>query len=217
MAKLKESDIALAAMQYLQSMQWDCYPEAQFNAYDKRADIAATRDGLLYIVEAKVSFSWQLFEQALGWVNKAHYVSVAVPSSSIPSQRITDLCREKGIGIIGVYTRMLPMEADVYSSPPLHRSAHRVAKKLIAKLHPDMKQFTPGTTGSFSTPYTRTMKEIQGFIKRNPGCGLKDIMNNCTHHYQSDSSARTAIPKWIRHNGYARVEIEGRTLRFYPN
>lgn len=216
--RFKESDIARVAMEYLQGFGWDCFPEAQFHAYDRRADIAAVRDGLLYIVEAKVTFSWTLLEQAFGWLYKAHYVSVAVPGGRIPFAA-EGLCREKGIGIIGVYPSANSKHDDqiyISESPRLHRSAHTIAKIYIEHLHEDMKQFTPGTTGSYSTPWTRTMNEIKDYITKNPGCLLKDIMNDCKHHYRTDMSARSAIPKWIEGKGFASVKRDGRILRFYP-
>ena len=59
--KISESDIGAAVMDYLSHDGWNCYPEAQFNSFNQRADIAAVKGGILLIVECKTSCNLALF------------------------------------------------------------------------------------------------------------------------------------------------------------
>jgi len=220
---VKETELAAAVMRWLQEQGWDCYPEAQFRSYGGRADIAAVRDGRLWIIECKLSLSTALLDQAHEWIGAAHYVSIAVPSLKRRSSYggvVDFFLQEKGIGLIRVATRYTGDLDPLETIPPrLHRYAHHRAKKLIKLLHPDMKHYAPGNdNSSFSSPFNRTMKDVAGFVRLHPGCTVKEIVDNVPHHYGSSATARSAIPQWLEH-GFEkyqiRVKMDGHRRRFY--
>lgn len=74
-----EALVATRTMRWLTEMGWDCYPEFQPPHGPGRADIAARKGPLLWIIEAKKTLSMDLMRQAVGWIDEAHFVSVAVP------------------------------------------------------------------------------------------------------------------------------------------
>ena len=221
---MKEIELAAAVMGWLEEYMWDCYPEAQFESYGRRADIAAVRNGRLWIIECKNTLSTVLLNQANDWVPAAHYVSVAVPSlrrrSSYGGVIDYFLCG-KGIGLIRVAERYNGDLDPLETIPPrLHRYTHYRATELIKLLHADMKRYAPGNdTGSFSSPFNRTMRDVADYVRRNPGCTVKEIVDNVEHHYRSSANARSAIPQWLTSDiekYQVRVELDGNRRRFYP-
>ncbi len=217
MKKIKESDLAKSVLTHLETEGWDCYPEAQMSYGRGRADIACTKEGALWIIEAKLSLSLKLLEQADGWVNTkaAHRVSIAIPYRSI-SPFVYNLCRDRGVGII--------MATKQFRSIYVHKEATELdtrapkVKKMIDSLHPDMKEYQPGTTSGYSTPYNRTMKAIRLYLTVNPGAFLKDIIKDVPHHYASDRTASTCIPNAVKEFEKGKIQsrkIKGR-WRFYP-
>lgn len=220
-----ETELAQIVMDWMTADGWDCFPEAQFHAYSKRADIAAARFGFLHVVECKRSMSLALLAQAQAWIGRAHYVSIAVPAgcrTSNGSFLAEKWCKSLGIGVFMVNrggTLYGKEREPVYVRewPRLNRAAHRDAKTRIGQLHEDMKQYAPGAKAGYSSPYRRTMDRVREFIQAMPGCTVKDILDNCSHHYLCDATARSCIPKNLMtiEKGI-RAERDGRMWRFYP-
>lgn len=214
---MNERDVAIPVMEWLKADGWDCYPEANVHYFNERADIAAVRNGKLWIVEAKTSLSLQLLDQAYKWTYKAHFVSVAIPwrRRDIP-MIASQFLKTNKIGLITVYKHSV----EAHIGPGVNRSAHAYAKRVISGLHPDMKRYVPGTpaTEGYSTPFRRTINEAVRFIYKHPGCSIKDVMNGINHHYLSDATARSCVPKWLREleSDRIRAEVKGRKLLFYP-
>jgi hypothetical protein len=214
---IREADIALPALRWIEAQGWDCYPEAQLKHAGGRADIAAVRGQILWIIEAKIAFSLSLLEQAYAWVNLAHYVSVVISRRRLRNTMFAEhLCRSVGIGVIYVDS-----DSAVYETlpPRLHRSAALSARRAISELHQDMKKYTPGGRSSdgFSTPWKRTMDAVQEYIVENPGCTIREIIDVVPTHYSNSRTARSSIPVWLRDERFPiRVENDGKLLRFYP-
>jgi hypothetical protein len=80
---MRESEIGASVMAWLENMGWDCYPEAQFESYGNRADIAAVRDGLLWVVECKTTACLALIEQAVEWIGYTHYNCASTAISAL--------------------------------------------------------------------------------------------------------------------------------------
>ena len=228
-----ETELAQIVMDWMTADGWDCYPEAQFYSGDKRADIAAVRGGLLHIVECKLSFSAEVIWQAQKWKGFAHWTSVAIPHTSRWSKgrnMFGAYCSWQGVGVIEVRKNAGFNHAyqDVYYliQPKLDRAAHRTIKSLnlLDKLHPDMKNYAPGSCSergqyTHSTPFRRTMKQVKRFIEANPGCSMKEIMDGLEmHHYASDKTARSCITSALTTFDAKGIRAErvGRSWKFYP-
>jgi hypothetical protein len=189
-----EAEVADRAMAYLSGLGWDCYPEAAFGR-GNRADIAATWNGQLWIVECKLSASLSVLDQAIRWVGQAHRVSVCCPG--IPSVgAFMDVLRLHGIGGIAPSSRA---DEPCFAKPParLNRAAHRFAQRLIGKLHPDMKNYTPGTKAGFSSPWRRTMDAAILEVKRSGGCTIRHLVDSIQHHYLTPETARNSLLTWL--------------------
>ncbi len=158
-----------------------------------RADMVAVKDGILHVFECKCSFSIKLLEQCYDWVRTkaVNRVSLCVPYSC-RSTFSMEVARRFDLGI-HFWMRQGTILPEVLA-PQLPTVDSKV-QKMLASLHPDMKNFAPGTTADkgFSTPYNRTIGRVKEFVRQNPKCGLTDILANVEHHYASKSSARTSL------------------------
>lgn len=200
MKKLKEEDLAIKVLQHMKDEGWDCYPEAQLKYARGRADIAALKDDTFRIVEAKTSLSLQLLNQANEWIHMqgVDEVCVAVPNVRI-SRLVEEILRWKGIGLYHVirgfnqrHQRFGVKEVQEIIAPRRLEVHKARRKRVIESLHPDMKNYKPGTTSGYSTPYNRTIKMILEYLKDHPESTLDDLVK-LDHHYASKSSAKRSL------------------------
>jgi hypothetical protein len=215
----KESDLAATVQRWLEEYGWDCYPEAQFKTAEGRADIAALKGNLLWIIECKTSFTLALLEQARRWIGNCHHVSVAVPYRSFG--RVQEwFCRAAGIGILVVnrYSYYGQNAVDEVLRPRMPSLKHCRAGRYISQLHPDMKKYAPGSTADkgYSSPWKRTMDAAVGYIEQHPGCQLKEVIKNINHHYHTAASANGSLRTWLEKDKRVRVESACRPWKFYP-
>ena len=218
-----EAELAALVMARLEADGWDCYPEAQFRSYLGRADIAAKRGRILWVVECKTTFGLSVIAQARAWKGYANYRSVAVPMgrSSGGRSMASEICALLGIGILEVGKDRVYGGTDNRVRELIRpRLDRKVGYGLVDCLHPDMKRYAPGTTSGegYSTPFSRTMDRCIEFIKERPGCTVKELIESIDHHYASLASAKTAIPYWLDSPKFpVDVRKEKGRLRLYPN
>lgn len=196
MKKLSEEDVAKNILLYLEGQGWNCYPEALLKYSNGRADIAATKDGILRIVEVKMSLSLALLNQANEWIlsEGVDEVFIAIPNLKV-SHLVSEILRWKGIGMLMHYPYSIyANKVNVVCTGGRRLNVREGRKKkMIDSLHEDMKNYSPGTKVGFSTPYNRTIKRIEEFILEK-GCPvtMKEILK-LEHHYASSSSARSGL------------------------
>lgn len=222
--KIPETFIAQAVMLHLQGWGWDCYPEAGMSSASGRADIAATRGPVLWVVECKTGFTLALLDQAMAWLGKANLVSVAIPERRYSQTAMTFL-GEKGIGVLeyrSSYSRE-PDPRDVRErlKPRFFRDrpgVFDVPKQNRLSLHPDMKRAIPGSKdGGYSTPWRRTMEAAENHVRHNPGCTVKELAAAIDHHYSTAGSAHGSLLHWLPLKTRVRVDSSRVPHRLYLN
>ena len=215
-----ETDVAACMVAWLHEWRWDVWQEVTFRGGSERADIVAVRDGLLLVVEAKSSLTFDVIAQARDWT--AHYRAVVVPHARKSRGRSLAhfLCRDLGIGLYETEGKTVQEVVP----PRLVRWPRRdqTVKRMIAQLDSFPRDFAPAGTATGKgwspyTPYQNTMRRIRAFLKEKPGSDIKDILSYVAHHYASPASARGAIPKWLQsvEKDWCRVEWDGKQMRFY--
>lgn len=225
---ISEADMATRMMDYLEGWGWDCYPEADLPYFGGRADIAAVRRGVLWIIETKLSFTLALLDQALARRQGAHIVSIAVPryknrNAAWPirqSSAAALFCRQNGIGVFSVDTGWRE-HADIYEDLRprwTDRRLFSIVKQNMEYLHPDMKRYAPGAVGKYgwSTPWRRTMNKAQEFIAANPGCTIKELVESIDHHYSNNASARGSLLHWLEVKKVCRMDRSGHAVKLFP-
>ena len=214
---MKEADIALVVREGLIKAGWDVFPEASMLYGRGRADLACTMNDSLFVVETKLSLSMKLIDQANEWIRTkaVGQVAIAVPNRPVP-RIVHEICQWKGIGIIMVH---LPTRRIEIVREPVNLVIWPVkARKMMDSLHPDMKNYTPGTNKKWSTPYNRTMGKVREFVTERPGEKIGVVVDSVEHHYSSRSSALQSMPRAIRRfeGGTLRIQKRKGRLHVYP-
>jgi len=212
---MKEVEIAEAVTGWLIDQHWECYFEVQVHSLGRVADIVAVRGPLVYIIECKNTLSLRVLQQASLW--RSHLRSIAVPkpkptryyrSDRDGAYQIAKNCLEIGIIEVSGPRKMIDGKTIVWDveevvRPKLKRDFHRSAQRIRQVLSPDHKTFAPaGSAGrGHWTPYKSTMRSLQHFIRKNPGCTFKEIGDALGRmHYSNLGSAignlRKALVLW---------------------
>jgi len=93
------------------------------------------------------------------------------------------------------------------------------ARKLRDCLTPEHRTYAEaGTnTGRHWSPFQATKRDLIKYVEKHPGCTMKDAIDGITHHYSSDSNARSTLGKWIGDGVISEIkpEQDGRSFRMY--
>ena len=201
-----ETDVAASIIAYLDNLHWEVFQEVTGAA--GRADIVARQGSLIWIIEAKTTFGLPVIAQARRWRQHAHLVSVGTPRYLGDFDFGREVCQMVGVGILCASHR--PQHADGSMSsellrPRLNRHPHR-----LPKLCEEHKTYAPAGTngGGYFTPFNRTCKDIRDVVTRaGEGMPLKRVIDLVDHHYNSNSTARNCMRKWIECGKVPGVEI----------
>jgi hypothetical protein len=220
MEKLKEVDLAVPVIAWLEEQHWEVYQEVQFSS--NRVDIAAVRNNLLWAIECKTSMTFSVLEQAWRW--PVHFRSVAVPASKEERVFVYHIAKHLQVGVLtvgldGWLDGKQYIKVEEVVDAPLIRLNHGYAKHLISKLLPEHKtSLAAGSAGGgYYTPYKATMDNVRRFIKEHPGCTLKDIMAGLDkYHYSNPTSAKTCIRKALAdwESDWCEVEATGKEFTY---
>lgn len=199
-----ETELAEKVIEYLQNLKWDVYQEVQIESYGYIIDIVAIQNNRIWVIECKRSFSFDLLAQAHNHLGFANYVSIAVPEGSMYSRRHNviklkkDILKSYGIGCLEVsknnmYVNQFVMERV---SPKLCRKISKLYKRHLCEQHKTWAK-AGNSNGNRYTPFAHTVDQFKKYIKRNPGCSIAEAINSITHHYASDSTAKSSIANWL--------------------
>lgn len=221
-----ESSLAAAVIGWLKLQGWDVYQEVQCATYGRTADIVAVRASLTWIIEAKLSMTLAVLEQAHKWNGWANLVSIAVPATTGKALRGSQFaslaCHHFGIGVIKVEHSGRRESFDHYiTSREGSRSRRLIGKGIAEMLHERQRDFAPAGNpdGARFTPYGQTCEELSKIVTKQPGISLKDALRSLQHHYSSVSSARTALTKWGLKGTVKGVEFRrtGKAINLFPH
>lgn len=177
---LRETDLFEPVKQWLEKRGWEVYSEVE--AYAGRADIVAKQHPVYGVVEMKTSLTHELVDQALRWLNYAHYVWIAIPARKkhFPYY-LRQLFEEKGIGVLEVYFSKYYLPADApdnhtcqcYLPARYNRPVVNGLKKTSWKTWPEILReehktwLTGGSNGGgYVTPYKLTMRDVKEYLRR---------------------------------------------------
>lgn len=210
-----EAALGPPVIAWLESQGWNVYQEVESGRQSYRADIVATKDKLVLVVELKTSLTFELLYQAQRWRDKAHHVYAAVPACRPSDGRrmAMSVFEERGIGVLVVTTDSRGHIADrvkVQAQAPFFRQAD--AERLRQRIKPEHKHAAVAGSkgGGYSTDFTRTLERIKYVARSNPGITLRKAIEEVDHHYASVASARAQIVKLMRSGVIKGLRIERR-------
>lgn len=209
---MTEAELAAHVVEYLKTYGHEVFQEVEMVNW-KRADIVARIQGTrpLWCIETKVTLSWSLMDQVLNRKPYFHRVSIAIPATKDIADSADRFCALLGIGILSVHS---DGRVDEIRKPEFRR---RVLDKKV-ELFEEQKDFVAaGTKGTYFTPFKRTVSLLTRHVKRNPGCTIKEAVQDIDHHYSSPASAKGTLIQRIRQGAITGIEIRGsRPMRLYP-
>lgn len=222
-----ETALAGTVVRYLRDLGWDVHQEVSFGG--PRADIVAVFGPQVWVVEAKMSLSLDLLGQALEWRGVAHRVSVAVPKYAKGAHRARwtaeRILRDYGIGLLRVtppseYDKWVEARVDAVIEARLDRCPRpRDLASLRRSLCEDTRTYAAAgnAEGKFWSPFKATIRDIHRALGEHDGLTTRELVAVITHHYSSDSSARSTLPKWLMDGKIPGVRGEqvDRVTRWY--
>jgi len=196
---LKEVDLAERVIRWLEGRGWDVYQEVT-TGWQGVADIAAVKDGVLWVVETKTSLSFALIDQARERLRIADYVSVAVPDSVKGSRGDTAywVLRHFGIGLVQVDRYYMESIRETYK-PKRQTPDRRRTDKLLGNLCPEHKTYAKAGSphGRVWTPFKRTCRDALGYVEVNGPCTVRELVEGIEHHYDTTKSAKVNLTRLI--------------------
>lgn len=213
-----EEQIAEQIVLWLQSLDWTVYQEVQRYAQGNVADIVATQDRLIWIIETKTTLGLDVMEQAYRWKHHAHFVSVGVPDRRNNAGFKLGILRHLGLGCLSV-AEMFGGEWQVKEEtrPELNK---RLVAGLREKLRPEHQTWAKAGNNRSErySPFKGTCRDVAEFVKQNPGTTLKQLIDSVPTHYQSTSTARSCLKHWIEAGKLdgVRLERDGKFIKLYP-
>lgn len=225
--KIKETDLGKTIVSWLQSEGWDVYQEVQPHG-GRVADVVATRSGILIVVELKMSLTFELLDQVLGWRAYAHHIYAAVPRVKGDGRRMAyRVFGDHGIGIIEVDRNAFNSigNGDSFRShvrtvaaPTLNRKAY--VARIRDSLRPEHKTFAlaGSARGGHFTEFKATCERLRGYVNAHHGATLKEAVTEVRHHYATDASARAHLVKLIEQGVIKGIRCErtGKKVALYP-
>lgn len=219
-----EADLAKPLVTWLEDLKWEVYKEVApwGGSHGGACDIVAKQGSIIWAIEVKKTFSNALLAQAFGWVQYAHYVSVAIPEMGRHCVVKEHFLRCHGMGLLEVKVSPFSV-AEEFSYEVMERIGAKLHRKALPSLRDTLceEQKTYSEAGNAInkrwTPFQATCERVKQFVQNHPGCTLKEMLDKIKTHYPSASSARSALAQWIRAGSVEGVEarMEGRRIRLY--
>lgn len=220
---MKKEDLAAAVVAHLRDLHWDVHQEVG-GPYGARADIVAVQGSLLYVVETKTTLGLAVIGQALHWLARAHYVSVAVPWNRRvgPERHCAErILREWGIGLMTV--TLSEYEGSRVREEVSPRLWRRIpldgTARLRAMLNDGTRTYAKAgnADGKFWSPFKETVRQVQQTVHQAPGITTRELVGSIRHHYSTDRTARSTLLRWLWLGKIPGVRGEGeRPVRWFP-
>jgi hypothetical protein len=191
-----ETEVAAAAVAWLEATGWDVYQEVD------EIDIVAVRGSLIWAVECKTTMGFDVLEQAMRRRSLVNGVWMATPPKD-KSRVVRLACSAAGIGWLVVARSHVNVECY----PAFQR---RTTGDLRGMLRPEHKTFSKAgsPTGKRWTPFKETCRDLLAIVRGSPGISLSAALKKFKHHYRSDSSAIRSLSNLLMNGVVPEVRVE---------
>lgn len=210
-----EAELAAPLVTWLQEQHWTIYQEVQFRHHGGVADIVAVRNGILWIIETKTSYTFRVLEQASSW--PVHFRSVAVPRA---------MTRDRDYRVAKFYYQVgvIEIESDYFirevQKPPVFNRNKYEINKYLKQLTPLHQTFAVAGSkgGHHLTPYKETIMEVRKCVEVNPGCTIKFLYETLgSMHYANERSFKGSLLSALAtfENAWCRIDYSQKAARLY--
>lgn len=210
MAKFKnESEVAEVVVRSLKDLHYEVYCEVEIAGF--RADIVGVLNKHVLIVEVKNQLTLDVLGQAIDRRRYAHYSVAAFPMPKDPQGYkkvvLSSVSTDTGIGIWAVNRRSVK---EMFL-PSLNKKGW--TKKTLGCLRDEQKDQKAGVNNGHWSPFRDTKEALIEFVRKNPGCSLRDAIRGVDHHYKRFNTAYSCLSKYIS-NGTIKEIVETETGYF---
>lgn len=214
--KITEADLAKIVSDYFKEQGYEVYNEVLANKTSKRADMILLKDGIYTNIETKLTFSNKLLEQVYFWKHNSHKAYLCIPSKrdNLPSKNkfLHKVCEDYGIGIIYVYfNKSIP-----YVSIELESSFNSEPENLPELFSQQKESFAGTNKGGYITPFKITCGNIVSYLQSiNKEVEIGELLNNISHHYKNNASAKQSIIKMINWNVLENISFIKKENKYF--
>lgn len=182
---MKETELAEKFINFFDD-NFTIYCEVPANGF---IDFVVVNGLVTIAVEVKTSLNFNVIEQAYKNINLFHYSYIAVPKPKNLHFGY-EICRKLGIGVL-TYT-------EEYIEEKIKPNFNRKALYKFVRLEDYMKRSVAGSQNDRITPFKATIENMVKYIKRHPGCLLKDCLENIDYHWSNITSAKGCVYQWLQ-------------------
>lgn len=219
MKKRPETEIAAAAVAWLEGDGWDVYQEVKPYGTNRIADVVGTKGGLVAVVECKVVLGAAVCMQALRWRHETDLLWICVDREPVDydvRHFYSDYMRWKGIGLLearGIYGEGVRVAM-------ITEERARSSNRLLDAVRPEHKTFAAAGSpnGGVWSPFKDSSAKIRDYLAEHPGVGASEVVKALGKlHWANDASARSGILHGASKGFMAgvRIEQDGRRLKLY--
>lgn len=201
--KMSEADIGEVVKSYLSEAGQEVYCEVDTGAIG-RIDIIAVSGRIITAVELKVHLSLEVLGQAIDRRYYVHRSIAAFPRSKHSGYRGYVLKAVHVATGIGIWEVSNGYVRELYP-PLLNRKAR--SERIVESLDERQKHQAAGVSCGYWSPFRDTKYALVEFVRKHPGCTLKDTMTGIEHHYKTHSTAYSSMAKWIHAGVIKEVEL----------
>lgn len=211
-----EADVGDIVIDYLKGMNHEVYCEVD-SGYG-RIDIVSVCGSVVTAIELKKSLTFHLLGQAIARSWHAHRTIIAFPHPSryYDKEAALKAINEKygvGVWLVKDYSNyghgFRHMSINETIAPKFNRKANVEWTKTALK--EEQKNQRAGVNKGQWSPFRDTKERLILYVKRHPGCTIKDAMSEIKHHYTKNSSACSNMGTWIKQGVIKEIErVDGR-------
>ena len=213
---MKEIQLAQEVIYFLKDMKWEIYQEVKVPG--GVIDIVGIRNNISWIIETKCFLSLQLLEQVYKKKQMSNYISIATPRLRNVKGRFAAemFLRNNGIGYL--QTEFMIGTTEIIT-PKLFRIKRNLMWNVTKYLVEQQKDYANAGNPDcrYWTPFKGTCKNITEYVCKNPGCTIKELIDNINHHYHSSITAKSSINAWINQGVIKNIlrEKHGKSYKLY--
>lgn len=184
---MRETELAEKFIQYF-SEGYEIFKEVPSSGI---IDFVARSGKTLIAVEVKTRLSFEVIEQAQKNRFSCDYSFIAVPHPKRTHYGYT-ICSMLGIGVLTYHEKYNSVYEQVKAKP------QKVPHYMRPVLQEFMKKSVAGSQNDRQTAFKNTINAMSTYIKRHPGCTLKECLSNVNYHWSNMSSAKGCVYRWIK-------------------
>ncbi len=213
-----EAELATAIVEHLRSSGHEVYQEVV--GFGGVADIVATKDGRIIVVECKLYLGLDVMEQACRWKLASHetYVATPEPSGLFP----VTVCKKLGLGVMLARKRHSFDDGALITEVDVREQAEartEVSDANMPRLCVEQQTYAAAgsATGKHWSPFRATEKALREYVAEHPGVLCREALKAIPHHWNGKGAPTSRVRELIGKGAITGIRIDDTNgVRLYP-